>query len=338
MRLWSTSIAASVMLSGMMLFDSSTVWSAKPAPTPSAVLNTDWAQPSAWKTLVPSAVIKLNSQGKIASIDLTKGGVEWAEHSNALSSIDSLETLIANHPETPPEAMSAIAKIPRLKVLRIAGKAIDDSNIGQIASLTNVAVLALTNTNVTDQGIAQLSHWTKIKELSLVGSPVSGDVLKTFANCEQLTKLRIRNTSLLRSENVIQHLKQFSHLSSLELSESAIDDEALVAISQLPKLAELNLLRTKVTSQGLNAFRGRSLKRLNLDDIQTVDDQLFPILATLESLEWLHLGKTSITDTGLMELATHPSLKELLINDTGISETAVSELLKSRPMLKCVAP
>jgi hypothetical protein len=123
-------------------------------------------------------------------------------------------------------------------------------------------------------------------------------------------------------------------LTSIELSESAIGDEALVGIGKLPKLEDLNLLRTKITPSGIGSLTKLPLKKLNLDDIAAMDDSAIESIKRFEGLEFLHLGKTKVTDKGVLELQTMSKLKDLLLNDTSVSEAAINELSKKLPGLK----
>lgn len=124
----------------------------------------------------------------------------------------------------------------------------------------------------------------------------------------------------------MDHIAKFANLTSLDLGETGTNDEALIAISKLTKLEDLNLLRTKVTDEGVASLVGLKLKRLNLDDIQAIGDGVVPHLAKLQSLEFLHLGKTSVTDVGVKGLDGLVNLKDLILTNTGVSKRGVEEL------------
>lgn len=294
-----------------------------------------WRRADFWTSRLPGVVLKTNASGDVSSIDVSKCNASWIEHAKHWENMNSLESIVANHPDTPAEALAHIGEVSGLKVLRLSGKAIDDKAITALATATRLAVLSLTNTSVTDAGLKSLSRLENLKELSLVGNEVSEQVLEIFKQSKSLAKIRIRNTSLLQSASFGELIQNFPNLVSLEVSEAGLEDQALSAIGQLPKLTELNLLRTQVTSAGLSAIQRRPLKRLNLDDIVGVDDDIFDTLSTLQSLEWLHLGKTRVTDEGIQRLEGLPNLKEVLLNDTAISDEAKRRLLDAKPGLKC---
>ena len=136
------------------------------------------------------------------------------------------------------------------------------------------------------------------------------------------------------NQGLIDHIAKFESVTTIDLGETQTDDKALVAISKMKKLEDLNLLRTKVTNAGVASLTSVKLKRLNLDDIQAIDDGVVVHIAKMESLEFLHLGKTSITDVGIRGLSSLVNLKDLILNNTQVSETAVKELQAKLPKLK----
>jgi hypothetical protein len=76
------------------------------------------------------------------------------------------------------------------------------------------------------------------------------------------------------------------------------------------------------------------LKKLNLDDNAGIDDSVVDALAVFKGLEFLHLGKTKMTDAGISQLVNLPKLKDLIVNDTAVSDVAVKTLTQKLPGLK----
>jgi hypothetical protein len=71
-----------------------------------------------------------------------------------------------------------------------------------------------------------------------------------------------------------------------------------------------------------------------LDDIAAMDDSAIESIKSFEGLEFLHLGKTKVTDHGVLKLQTMTKLKDLILNDTSVSEATITELNKKVPGLK----
>ncbi len=76
------------------------------------------------------------------------------------------------------------------------------------------------------------------------------------------------------------------------------------------------------------------LKRLNLDDLSDVGDAGMEQVARIQTLEWLHVGKTNITDEGLKKLEALTGLTELVINNTAVSKEALANFQQKFPKLK----
>ena len=93
-------------------------------------------------------------------------------------------------------------------------------------------------------------------------------------------------------------------------------------------------MRTHVTNKGLESLVPLKLKRLNLDDIASVGDETIPIVATIKTLEFLHLGKTHVTDKGLEGLVSLSRLKDLIVTNTVVSRESVVTLQSKLPDLK----
>ena len=54
-------------------------------------------------------------------------------------------------------------------------------------------------------------------------------------------------------------------------------------------------------------------------------------LAKIETLEFLHLGKTAVTDEKIGDLAKLTNLKDLILTNTGLSKKAVASLQEKLP-------
>ena len=76
------------------------------------------------------------------------------------------------------------------------------------------------------------------------------------------------------------------------------------------------------------------LKRLNLDDIQAIGDDVVPHVTNILSLEFLHLGKTAITDAGVQRLDRLVNLRDLILTNTVVSKSAIEELQSKLPKAK----
>lgn len=268
-----------------------------------------------WESRFPGIKVKLDAMGNLQLADLSQ----------------------CTLPDSTGSADAALALLPqqsKLRNLTLSGRGLSKVGIGTVAKCENLGALSILDGPIGDDELAPLRSLTKLKELSLVRLEIGNRCLAPFVNNPSLTKLRVRGAAGVTDQAIAEYLPNFVNLVSLELSELAIGDESLDTIVKLPKLSELNLLRTRVTNVGLKKLAGLSLKKLNLDDIATIGDEAIPAILAIPTLEFLHLGKTKVTDQGVAELSGLKNLKDLLINDTAVSEKALAELQAKLPDLK----
>ncbi|XZE32625.1 hypothetical protein SH501x_003380 [Pirellulaceae bacterium SH501] len=268
-----------------------------------------------WKGMYPGVEVKLDAMGQLQLVDFSK-----SELAKTTGRID--------------EALSQLQGQSKLRNLIVGGPGITDAGLQIVANFQNLGALSIVDSPITDQGLVSLQTLTKLKELSLVRLPIGNESLAPLVGNSSLVKLRLRAAANVTDEAINKYLPKFTNIASLELSELAIGDASLDTVSRLPKLVDLNLLRTRVTSAGIKKLTGLPLKKLNLDDIPTIGDEAVSAILAIPTLEFLHLGKTKVTDAGIAKLADLKSLKDLLINDTAVSEKAIADLQAKLPNLK----
>lgn len=268
-----------------------------------------------WKGIYPGVEVKLDAMGQLQFVDFSK-----SELAKTAGRID--------------EALIQLQGQSKLRNLIVGGPGITDAGLQRVAKFENLGALSIVDSPITDRGLVSLQTLTKLKEISLVRLSIGNESLAPFVSNSSLVKLRLRAAANVTDEAINKYLPKFTNIASLELSELAIGDASLDTISRLPKLVDLNLLRTRVTSAGIKKLTGLPLKKLNLDDIPTIGDEAISAILAIPTLEFLHLGKTKVTDDGIAKLSDLKSLKDLLINDTEVSEKAIAELQAKLPNLK----
>lgn len=248
-----------------------------------------------------------------------------------LSKMKQLELLDLTDCLVTSEGIGYLQSLPKLKNLSLSG--VGDREVEKIGQLPSLAALSLQNVSATEEGYRALAKLNRLKEFSLIKAASADGALMALAEAKELAKLRIKSTKI-RSETWKIVREGFRNVLSLDLGETTTDDQSLEWISQLPKLEELNLLRTPITRAGIQSLTSKRLKKLNVDDCSGVDDSAVDEIAKMKSLEFLHVGKTKITDTGLAKLARLEGLKDLILNDTQVSDEAIRKLQQSLPMVK----
>jgi internalin A len=109
-------------------------------------------------------------------------------------------------------------------------------------------------TRVTDLGLAKLAALKKLRRIDLSGSAITAAGLKTLAALPQLERLSLWNVKGIDDAAVAQ-LAMLPNLATLDLSDTAVTDEALARLAKLPNLRHLYVNDTKVTLDGVAAFR-----------------------------------------------------------------------------------
>jgi hypothetical protein len=117
------------------------------------------------------------------------------------------------------------------------------------------------------------------------------------------------------------------------LNGTDLNDEDLIHITKLKKIASLHLGGTKISSSGMvHLKRLKQLQRLHLEKTE-VDDDGIAKLGGLSELEYLNLYATKITDSGLEHLVGLKKLKRLYLWQTKVSDEGVTKLGKVLPGL-----
>ena len=99
--------------------------------------------------------------------------------------------------------------------------------------------------------------------------------------------------------------------SCTDLGTTSISDESLAAIESLTGLRELTLRETKITDAVAGWIATHSeLTQLRVDNTN-LTGAAFSELKKLRRLRRLDAGEIAMTDSGLQELAGHPSLMML---------------------------
>lgn len=220
---------------------------------------------------------------------------------------------------------SALQGLTNLEYLDVWGSKISDEGAAVLKNFLKLSFLNLSWTNVT-----KFPNLQSIKCLNMSECAIHS-VLEDKSDRVTLKKLIIRGSSFLQAEIVFSTIEpsclSFLNLSNtslsyfgflhrmhalehLDLSSSAIQDDAVEAISCIgANLRHLNLNNTKVSNAGLETLAGH-----------------------VPNLEVLSLSHTLIDDFAIAYISMMPSLKELDLSNKNIK--GIPELRLLIP--KCV--
>lgn len=132
-------------------------------------------------------------------------------------------------------------------------------------------------------------------------------------------------------------LAELPHLRRLVLNKSGVTDKELEVIVGCKALRVLIIPASGVTDAGLNHLsRVPRLDTLDVSENPRVTDAGMKQVATLERLEHLYLGKTSLTDKGLFELKPLEGLRTLHVAGTKVTAAAAEKFADEMPNLRVV--
>ena len=265
---------------------------------------------------------------RVAKTQITDAGLAHLRELQQLELLDLSECVRVTN-----LGLAHLRGLVKLRNLSVGSPLITNEGLANFSGMTNMVAIAIKECAVTDEGFIALAGMTKLTEFDIFKTPAGDRALEVVSNAKNIAKLKLRGSGVT-NDGLVAHIAKFENLVSLDLGETETSDRALAAIGKLKKLEDLNLLRTKGTDAGVASLVGLKLKRLNLDDIQAIGDGVVPHVAKMPSLEFLHLGKTSITDEGLQGLAALVNLKDLILTNTAVSKRARQELQSRLPKAK----
>jgi|GEM_PF-985807 len=120
------------------------------------------------------------------------------------------------------------------------------------------------------------------------------------------------------------------------LGGTALTNDGLAQVKDLPKVVELNLKDTQITDDGLVHIAGLgTLVRLHLEQTKITDAGLAH-LKDLGNLEYLNLYGTPVTDAGLEHLKPLAKLKKLYVWQTQVTDEGIAKLKEALPEVTVV--
>ncbi len=129
-------------------------------------------------------------------------------------------------------------------------------------------------------------------------------------------------------------LAELRDLRRLDVSLTRISDQGLRTLKTSTGIEDLNLYFAElVGDEGTAIFRNwKHLKRLNLRGTKITDSTL-EILEGVPSLEWLDIGWSQITDTGLDHLSSLSNLRALTMGGNKLTGASL-QVLRQLPQLE----
>ncbi|MCG3184348.1 MAG: hypothetical protein ICCCNLDF_02463 [Planctomycetes bacterium] len=153
-----------------------------------------------------------------------------------------------------PEVLRALCKVQSLQVLEIGADKLDDDAISALASLKHLRVLRLFDAEqLTDTTFQTLGRLTSLTELEVDESKVTAKGVR-FLAALKLTSLKLNYSGF--TPEAVRELAAIETLESLAFTPQGLDESAVRALATLPKLRDLSLWVNEQEASALSALSG----------------------------------------------------------------------------------
>ncbi len=202
------------------------------------------------------------------------------------------------------KCVQALPLIRDLSQLHLGGTRISDPACATLSEMKNIEFLGLGGTRITAEGVKQISRLPALSRLEIMSNPqIDDDALKALAEHPTLRTLLVTSTSV--TDVGVSALKN-PRLEHIELANnSQITPAGLSALSHLVSLRGFNLdnVPTAVTDERISVLS--QLPRLTYLQVSktSLTDLCIPELSRLRNLQLLNINSTKITANGVARLS-----------------------------------
>lgn len=171
---------------------------------------------------------------------------------------------------------------------------------------------------------------TEIKEFRCNGHMSEADLIEV-SSLPNLLELAAHSATV--TMKAIDALLGIPKLSSLDLEDTALDDNMVAALAASTSIEKLEIGNTRVTAKGLRSLCTMTqLRELDIWSLDIQEEDL-DILTELPKLEYLSIGSyfepTKFTGKGVLpRLAKLPSLKRVWLDEIELSDSEKADLEK----------
>ena len=178
---------------------------------------------------------------------------------------------------------------------------------------------------MSDDNAPDLAGIPGLEELGFSHLRLSDDAIRHVAKISSLRSLSIHETPI--GDKAIEHIETLTGLAALSLRRTKITGPAIKGVSELRKLTSLRTDVSVTDDEAPTIAEITGLKELRLENTKISDDTLALLWRRLPALEILHLNSDFISDQGIVKLAEHPKLRNVVIAGRKASRAVVEETL-----------
>lgn len=231
------------------------------------------------------------------------------------------------------DGLLAMAPLKNLVDFKHRGFNVTNDGLAVFGELPQLRVLMMQDAaNVDDGGMKYLEGLDSLISLDMTGTLVEDPGLAALAG-KKLEDLRLRNT-LVEGTGLDQLESSYETLTYLDLNESFASDEGLAKVAPFKNLETLLVWQTAVTNDGLDVLRELpKLKKLTLKALGDVTDAGMEHVAQVTTLADLDLSESGVTNEGLAKLHGLKNLTTLNVANTDVTSDGVEAIKAAIPGL-----
>lgn len=273
--------------------------------------------------LTPQQIADFEKSTAVALAALEKLGVHFIKPPQLKVFLDGQD--LTDRGTIRPDIWAQIKAMHGCEELDVTAPQLSDDGLAQIAQIPRLSHLDIEQFDgVSDAGCAALGRMSGLQYLTLrYGARRTDKGLAPLRNLAHLTYLEIHPDLGTKQEDLhvtgtgFEFLAGMTNLTYLGLARTPLSDDDLSAMATLVRLETLNLQGVRVEGPGVKQLRNcRRLREIDWTESRLGDSGL-KFLAALPVLDRLRLGKTNVTDAGLLELAGSKSLDTVIVSQDG---------------------
>jgi hypothetical protein len=188
-----------------------------------------------------------------------------------------------------------------------------------------------------DDFLARLSALSELTDLGLDNTIIAKSDWHNLSRFSHLFQLMLSSSNI--TDEGVESLSQLPELAELDMIDvEGITDAALISLSRLPKLGNLQIANSRISDQGLRNFKPISHPQsLNLLGNKITSSGVESI-KQIPTLLFLSLAHTDVDDQALDYLAELPSLQKLAVGRTHVTPGGVQRFRQLHPKCTVTGP
>jgi hypothetical protein len=221
------------------------------------------------------------------------------------------------------EGLKYLLKLP-LSSLTVQSIQAQPKHLNELAAIRTLTYLDLGGTNANDATIRLLTQ-LPLTTLKISGCKTTASCLVSLAGCKTLNDLDISEIKNLTADQ-LQALTNLKNLTAIDLRETSLTNEYGPVFAQMKALKSINLRHSRISPAAmLEISKLPHLQELDLTNSDVGDDAMRMLRQS--GVVILNLSKTSITDAGLLQLAGCKNLNELTLKCPRVTESGFEKFL-----------